>query len=165
MNVLIAEKCERGADGAPSFGAARRWAVEDLIDELWKRVGDHYGMLPESVQQVWASRRSRRLRTASYVAGSFVVVSGADETEGTKRDPHAAERWWSDAAKGERVQFLTAWVVESSGEFDVIRKTRGLCETCSGSGEFRGSVEGAAPADTACETCAGLGKTRKVTYR
>lgn len=178
MDALIAANAKgeasavAGTDGARpgTLAAARRWQNREMFTALWEKVAADLGLTKDELEKYWKSRRVAEPRTASYGAGSAVVVKRRPEaSDATSSPPHAKpltdEDWWSAADAAARGAWLTANFVETSGLFEVLRADDVRCAQCDGkgfldSGSAHGDDEG-----TACPACGGCGVVRSVTYR
>lgn len=151
----------------PTLAAAREWASRDLPAAWWKAVGSDLGLTTDELEKYWKGRRAKATRQASYGSGTFVVAKRripAAAQAAALTDTGAEERWWSGADAASRSNFLTAYFVETSGDFLIVGVDERPCETCRGSG-FAEEHRGTDIVRFACRTCNGCGAFRSVTYR
>lgn len=150
MDALVADK----ASQEPAFAVARAWASREVSAELWEKAASNLALKMDELEKYWKERRVTGVRRASYGSGSFVMIK---KTFGTVAPSAAAairqteDVWWSRADSVTRSAFLTAYFVETSGYFEILRVDETACEACGGQGE--------------CASCNGCGVVRTVTYR
>jgi hypothetical protein len=84
------------------------------------------------------------------------------------------EAYWSSLAHSARTNWMVAYYVENSGQFDLRRKPElRNCRTCGGTGVLEVIFTGGARSDSTgggtqrriCPTCRGIGRTRTVRFR
>jgi hypothetical protein len=135
----------------------------------------------------------RAAQRATYGTGSFIVVkrpaptSKAGDQERRRRPPGSTrnddsgrgpkvppkedrpkteEEWWEAISSSDRARWLTAFFVESSGLFDILRADESeLCSGCGGTGTLVSNNSDGSTSTTICTTCNGGAKIRTVTYR
>ena len=163
MDALIAERAAR----EPTIAAARTWANRELDAALWEQVSSDLDLKKEELERYWKDRRKVDPRTVSYGAGSFIAVKPrerAGSPAGQAADVPRAwtdEDWWSAADTVARTAFLTAYFVETSGRFVILRADETACDACRG----RGFVGEEGAARVVCRSCNGCGAVRSVMYR
>jgi hypothetical protein len=136
------------------LAAARSWASRELDALMWEKVRSDLALHGDELEKYWKDRRIAQPRVAGYGKGSFIVVkkrTGADAPQAS-----ADEDWWNSAGFAERAGFLTAYFVETSGRFVILRADEADCPACGGRGEVTRAV---------CAQCNGCGVVRSVTYR
>lgn len=138
-----------------TIAAARGWAIRELPAELGRTVSADLGLAPDDLDRFWKSRRVSVPRQAVYGSGSFIVVGTRNPSDLTD------EQWWHAADPVERMSWLTAFFVESSGLFEIVKTDGTPCGTCHGSGSVGASVRPRGP----CPVCHGACDFRSVTYR
>jgi hypothetical protein len=178
LDALIAAKAREddrptGADPPPgtanpgTLAAARQWQNRELCVQMFEKTAADLGLTKDELAKYWKSRRVAEPRTASYGAGSFVVVKRKRPAESDGREhpqpesakPMTDEEWWSAADASARGAWLTANFVEASSIFEVLRADQAECADCGG----RGFLDRAQSA--VCTTCGGCGSIRTLTYR
>lgn len=84
------------------------------------------------------------------------------------------EAYWAQLPHSARTNWLVAYFVENSGQFDLREKPElRNCRECGGTGVREIIYTGSARSDSAgggphrqvCETCKGIGRTRRIRYR
>ena len=161
IDELIAAKVREQTVGSASdaaragtLAAARTWANRELDALLWEKAASDLGLTKEEIEKYWGIRRVAEPRVAGYAKGSFIVVKPRPGS-GTPM-PSAQEDWWSTADSTERAGFLTAYFVETSNRFEILRADDAGCPACGGHGGSTSVV---------CAQCNGCGVIRSVTYR
>jgi hypothetical protein len=182
----------RGVATPGSLGAAKQFMSKDLPKLIWDKVIADTGITPEEMDQFWKERSSKKVLTASYGTGSFIVVRRAPQQKGGGPDPSrpkgpagsqrqqggppgppkkedkplTEEEWWEQRQASDRVRWMTAWFVESSGMFEVVRTDEtATCEGCAGTGVLRQNNTDGSVSTSICTTCNGAAKVRRVIYR
>lgn len=142
----VIDEPRRGA-AAGTLAAAQQWSMRELPEILWKQVGAKLELELEEVERYWAARSGKSPQHATYGSGTFVVVKteakSRDDRPQRRRPPGAnrnrnnrdrgggqeakekkvitPEEWWTQSKPSERALWLTAYFVENSGEFEIIR--------------------------------------------
>lgn len=182
---------QRGGAIPGTIAAAKRWAARELPQELWGRVGEICGLEVEEVDKFWKERASKKVHSATYGTGSFIVMKKAKKSgdrRKTRRPPPGSRRrgdskggpskkkaakpkteqeWWATVRPGDRAKWLGAYFVETSGLFHVLRADEDDdCSNCGGLGIIKmSSTSGAGADSTFCTRCNGSGHFRRVKYR
>ena len=152
MDALIAAKVREQTSG--TLSAARQWANRELDALMWERTASDLGLGKDELEKCWKERRVAQSRVATYAKGSFIVVK--KQTGPGAAQPPAEEDWWTSADVTERSGFLTAYFVETSGRFAILRADETDCAACGGRRDVTRAV---------CAQCNGCGVVRSVTYR
>lgn len=93
---------------------------------------------------------------------------GGPPVKAKEDKPKTEEEWWDALADrpGDRAKWLTAWFVESSGIFEIVRTDESeLCGACGGRGVNVSNNSDGTTSSTVCTACNGAAKIRKVLYR
>lgn len=183
-----------GVAAQGSIAAARQWANRELSAQLWEKVGTDLGLTKEELEKYWKVRSVKNIRRASYGTGSFIMVKKAaapgakpggdapqrrrppssDKDKGGKNVPDkpvavekplTEEQWWETRAASEKGNWLTAYYVETSGYFDVVRADEVNCDQCGGTGKITSTGTDGGESSTFCKKCNEAGRFRTVNYR
>jgi hypothetical protein len=181
----------RGVATPGTLAAARQWVSRDLPTQIWDKVMADLGLKPEEMDKYWKERSGKNPQTANYGTGSFIVVkraaapkSGQDpnrqrrppggagqQPQGPQRQakedkPKTEEEWFEAVGPGDRARWLTAFFVESSGMFEIVRTDESqACEACGGRGVQVANNSDGTQSSSICPGCNGATKFRKVIYR
>lgn len=183
----------RGVAQPGSLAAAKQYMARELPKSLWEKVISDMGITPEEMDVFWKERSSKKQKVATYGTGSFIVVKKVAQTRPGQNDPArprgpagsqrgqqggppkppakedrplTEEEWWEKVQAPDRARWMTAYFVESSGIFEVLRADEStLCEGCSGTGVTRATGTDGSVSTSVCMVCNGAGKVRKVYYR
>lgn len=144
----VVDEGGRPGAAAGTLASAQQWSIRELPEQLWKEVGDSTGLELDEVERYWAERSIKSPKHASYGSGTFIVVkvetADRDDRRGRRRPPGAnrdgdrrrrgeggdeakekklitPEEWWTQSKPSERALWLTAYFVENSGDFEIIR--------------------------------------------
>ena len=187
------ENAPRGVATPGTLAAARQWASRDLPKQMWDKVLADLELKQEELDAYWKARSGKQIQTASYGTGTFIVVKKAATPRGPAADPSrnrrppgapggqqggppkpkedkpkTEEEWWEllgDRAT-DRAKWLTAYFVESSGIFEIVRADESeLCGGCGGRGVLVSNNQDGSQSSSVCPTCNGSQKFRKVLYR
>ena len=179
-----------GAAVAGTMAGAKQWALREMPEQLWKKLTEDLGLTEEEIDHFWKMRSSKRTRTATYGTGSFAVLDkkSLPRSQGPRRRPPGSrrggggnsrapgpqkeskpltdEQWWGVVTNGAKTKWVTAYVAQNSGIFDVIRTDENdLCANCAGKGILTSSTSDGGSAHAFCPQCNGGGHELKVIYR
>lgn len=128
-----------------SLAASQQWAARDLPTELWEAVAKTTDLPAEEVDRYWTERTGKAPQHANYGTGTFVITKKKKKSDkrerrrppGSERDnkrrgdkkgpqkkevkPMTPEEWWTATRPNDRAQWLTAYFVENSGIFELVR--------------------------------------------
>lgn len=203
------------------FEEAVAYAQEAMRTELFDLVAKDMAKVskeatPDTVRQMWASRKKVLWHKASYGLGTWLLgkdeaLEGMEEEKEEKKPVSEADKQRADLEKkikaflqnqemarraqsqeeqGEdrdgfwrefpvmsRAQWILAYFVENSGDFEVAKKPNlANCPDCGGIGTREVSVAGANVATSMkgqgvigttneCTTCHGIGRIRRIAFR
>lgn len=174
-----------------TLAGARQYAARQLPTELWDKVAADLGLEKDEVDRYWEDRASKRVRTASYGTGSFIVIKRATLPGGDGRrrrpppgsrnrnagggggggapsagQPKTDEQWWDAVRNNDRARWLESYFVENCGLFEIIRTDESeLCSNCAGKGLLAVAAAEGEESQSYCPQCNGSGKFKKVLYR
>ena len=182
-----------GASMPGTLAAARQWANRDLFVALTDRVCADLGLTKDELETYWKSRKVPSIKKASYNTGSFIVVKRAakpnqpggapaerkSRPQGDKpgnkspagprnnqvEKPKTDEEWWEARGPSDRKGWLTAYFVESSGLFDILRADPANCTACGGLGSITSTSSNGESESQFCVQCNGCGVMKSVSYR
>jgi hypothetical protein len=183
----------RGVAQPGTLAAVRQFLQRDLPKQLWDKTAADLGLTADEMDVFWKARNTRQTYTANYGTGSFIVIKKPQATgnkgndpnrqrrpPGTSRDdqrggppkpakedkPRTEEEYWEAIGPQDRARWATAWFVESSGMFEVLRTDETeLCDNCGGRGVNVANTSDGGQSSTVCAKCNTSGKFRKVIYR
>lgn len=184
----------RGAAATGSLAAARQWANRELDNQLWDKLAADLGLKREEMEEFWKNRTVTNVRRALYGTGSFIVIKkapakpgGAGGDQPVRRRPPGAgggggggnapqkptkvekplteEEWYESRGPSDRENWLTAYFVESSGRFHVLRTVHVNCDSCGGAGMITSVGPGGDESQNFCKRCNGSGQFKSVEYR
>lgn len=180
----------RGVATPGTLSAARQWVARDLPTRIWDKVQTELDLKPEEMDRYWKERSGKNAQTANYGTGSFIVVKRAAAPKGSqdpnrqrrppgsgqqpqgpqrqvKEDkPKTEEEWFQEVGPGDKARWLTAFFVESSGMFEIIRTDESeACGSCGGKGVQTSDNTDGSQTSKICPLCNGATKFRKVIYR
>jgi hypothetical protein len=164
MTELIGAKA-REKSAKATLAAARDWSSKELATALWTDVAAGEGLTNDEVANYWTTRTVRSVRKASYGSGSFIAAErpqpDAPAAAGQRLTP---QEWWESVGPTDRSVWLTAFFVETSGSFELLRRDQTDCSGCGGIGTIETpTANGSVP--HRCVQCNGYGKFKSVTYR
>jgi hypothetical protein len=183
-----------GAAAQGSIAAARQWANRELDNLIWDKLAADLGLKREEMETYWKNRTVNNVRRALYGTGSFIVVkkaapkAGGGSSQPVRRRPPGSpggggagnapakpakvekpateEEWWSEkVGASDRERWLTAYFVESSGRFNILRTPLLNCDDCGGAGLTTSSGTDGTETQNFCKRCNGAGVFRTVEYR
>lgn len=183
----------RGVAVAGSLASAKQWMSKDLPKAIWDRVQADLGISADELDAFWKTRSSKKLQSANYGTGSFIVIKKAQgpkggdanrpKPPGARRDGGAGaggpprapakedkartdEEWYEERSTTDRKNWLIAYFVESSGIFEISRTDESeICDSCAGKGVLIATTTDGGQSSTVCAKCNQSGKFRKVFYR
>jgi len=163
MAALIGAKA-REKSATATLAAARDWASKELPAELWRSVSANEGLTNDEVANYWTTRTVKSVRKATYGPGSFIVAERPQpDVPAAARQRWTPEEWWNSAPSLDRSTWLTAYFVETSGSFELLRREQTDCGGCRGIGTIQVIATDNEP--LICAECNGSGKIRSVSYR
>jgi hypothetical protein len=178
---------DRNEAASGTLAAAKQWTSRELPTKLAEEVSTKLGLELDEMTAYWERRKMRQQQTATFGSGTFIVVKaelpkskrnrrrapGSDRNRnrgggGSAKQvkPLTEEEWWDQVNDSEQVQWLTAYFVEGSDQFEVIRIDESeKCSSCGGMGYKTVAGEGGSTESQHCTQCNGAGKERRIMYR
>ena len=114
------------------------------------------------------ARRRIEERVQRYLRNQELAAKAKSE----EQDGDDPEAFWSAWASASRAQWILAYYVESSGDFELLNERLSNCRECGGSGAREiiytgGAISGqtASSGLVACPSCHNIGRVRRIRYR
>jgi hypothetical protein len=79
--------------------------------------------------------------------------------------PMTDEEWWESVNPSDRARWLTAYVAETCGYFEILRTDQMPCQGCGGLGYIKSTASNGDEEQHFCVQCNGIGVVKTVTYR
>jgi tetratricopeptide (TPR) repeat protein len=164
------------------LGWTKKTLTEEALAELAKTLQRiDASVTPEEARTLWDARPKKDWKRARYGSGTFIVEppkikppsggsrSGGGGGPGVTLDlpkPPTRDGWWEKASVDERVQWVLAHFVETSGLFEVSpKKDRSPCDRCLGQGMLTATATNGQEIAYLCPKCGGAQTEVTIKFR